>query len=65
MARKVYESEIKSHRKYVRNNKEKIRYINYRSACKSFIKKKATIADLQMLDRILHNRESEIQKQGE
>lgn len=62
MARKVYEKEIYSHRRYVKKHKEKIRYINYRSACKSFIKNKATVADLEMLDSILHSRVPEIKK---
>lgn len=47
MATKLTVAQIKAQKKWEADNKDKRAYIRDKSACKSFIKNKATIEDLE------------------
>ena len=49
--------------KYLKNNPNKRRTYQYRSNAKTFIKKHATIDDLNELEKLIHIRREELSKQ--
>lgn len=55
----MYKSQKKANKKWVENNREHSNYLKNRSACKSFIRNKATLEDLQDLQELINIREKE------
>lgn len=58
---KVSESQKKATKKWEQENREHSNYLKNRSACKSFIKNRATIEDIQELEELLNIRKQELQ----
>ena len=57
---KTSDAQLKAIKNWTKQNREQSNYIKYRSACKSFIKNKATVEDLkdiiQLANEILKNK---------
>ena len=56
MEKKTNESQLKAIKKWNEANREKANYTRGKSAAKSFIKNKATLEDLEMLEEVIHER---------
>ena len=56
MEKKTSESQLKAIKKWNEANREKANYTRGKSAAKSFIKNKATVEDLEMLEEVIHER---------
>jgi hypothetical protein len=50
-SKKLLDCQIKAQKKWIENNRDQSNYIKSKSACKSFIKNKATKEDI---DSIIH-----------
>ena len=50
---KTSKAQIKAMKKWQDNNKEQTNYIKNRSSCKSFIKNKATLEDIQDIEKLI------------
>lgn len=56
LEKKTSESQLKAIKKWNEANREKANYTRGKSAAKSFIKNKATLEDLEMLEEVIHER---------
>ncbi|WP_020089793.1 hypothetical protein [Levilactobacillus parabrevis] len=64
MAKNEYtEARAKANRKWDEKNKDRTRYLNARSAARSFIRTKSTLDDLQELRELIDKRETDLKKQ--
>ena len=48
--------------KWCAKNKEYSAYLNHRSRARSFINKRATLADIEMLEELIEKRKNELKK---
>ena len=62
MNTKTTESQKKATKKWVEKNRDHSNYLKNRSACKSFIRNKATLEDLKELSEIVLQRKIELIK---
>ncbi|KRN88865.1 hypothetical protein [Ligilactobacillus ceti] len=54
----VTESKKKANLKWDNANKERKQYLNRRSTCRNFIKKLATLEDLEEIEQLLQDRKN-------
>lgn len=59
---KYTKAKAKANRKWDEANKERKQYINQRSVAKSFIRKKATLEDLEALKELIKEKETKLAK---
>ena len=59
---KYTKAKAKANRKWDESNKERKQYINQRSVAKSFIRKKATLEDLEALKELIKEKETKLAK---
>ena len=57
---KLTEAQAKANKKWNQNNKERVQYINKRSATKSFILNLATEEDLKNIDTYIAERKTKL-----
>lgn len=50
---KVSEAQIRANKKWNEKNKERVKYLKYRSEAKSFIRRFATDSDLDDLEKLI------------
>jgi hypothetical protein len=50
---KTSKAQIKAMKKWQENNKEQSNYLKSKSSCKSFIKNKATLEDLEDIEQLI------------
>ena len=62
MESKLSESQKRANKKWIENNREHSNYLKNRSACKSFIRNKATSEDLKELSEMILQRKIELLK---
>lgn len=55
----MYSSQIKANKKWCKENREHSNYLKNKSACKSFIRNKATLEDLQDIKELINAKEKE------
>lgn len=60
MATKTRESQIKANKKWQENNREHSNYLRSRSSARSFIKNKATLEDLEELEKLILERRNSL-----
>jgi len=60
MVQKYTDAKKKANKKWDKDNIDRTRYLNARSAARGFIKNRATNEDLQELKSLIKNREEEI-----
>lgn len=53
MERKTSEAQIKANKKWIEANREKANYMRSKSSAKSFIRNKATLEDLEELEKLI------------
>ena len=53
MERKTSEAQIKANKKWIEANREKANYMRGKSSAKSFIRNKATLEDLEELEKLI------------
>ncbi|NLR31055.1 hypothetical protein [Levilactobacillus tujiorum] len=64
MAKNEYtEARAKANKKWNDHHKERTRYLNARSSARSFIRKKATLDDLQELEQLIADRRTELKEE--
>lgn len=59
-SKKVTDSQKKATKKWEMENREHSNYLKNRSACKTFIKNRATIEDIQQIEELLSIRKQEL-----
>lgn len=59
---KVSDSQRKAQKKYDENNREKRTYLSQRSTSRGFIRNKATMEDLEELEKIITERKKALAK---
>lgn len=64
MTQKYTEAKAKANKKWDEANKERKRYINYRSTSRNFIIKYATIEDLKEFESLIERRKNDLNKKG-
>lgn len=65
MAKNEYtEARARANKKWDAKNKDRMRYINARSAARSFIRNKSTLDDLQELKALIDQRETDLNAQS-
>lgn len=52
----MYKSQLKANKKWSEENREHSNYLKNRSACKSFIRNKATKEDLKAIQELINER---------
>lgn len=57
----ISESKKKANKKWNDKNKERMRYLNSRSAARSFIRNKSTVEDLDELSALIEKRRKELE----
>ncbi|APX73101.1 hypothetical protein M5C72_08400 [Companilactobacillus allii] len=60
MTEKLTEARIKANKKWDEDNKERKQYLNTRSVARNFIKKRATLDDINELKELIKIREEEL-----
>ncbi|WP_300896183.1 hypothetical protein [uncultured Clostridium sp.] len=60
MERKTSEAQIKANKKWIEANREKANYMSGKSSAKSFIRNKATLEDLEELEKLILERKNNI-----
>ena len=60
MERKTSEAQIKANKKWIEANREKANYMRCKSSAKSFIRNKATLEDLEELEKLILERKNNI-----
>lgn len=60
MERKTSEAQIKANKKWIEANREKANYMRGKSSAKSFIRNKATLDDLEELEKLILERKNNI-----
>lgn len=53
-------AQTEANKKWQEQNREKARYLRNRSTARSFIKKQATLEDIQELEQLIAGRKSEL-----
>lgn len=61
---KYTKAKARANRKWDEANKERKQYINQRSVAKSFIRKKATLEDLEVLKKLIKDKEMVLTKKA-
>lgn len=61
MKNKYTESQKQADRRWIENNKEHASYLRSRSSARSFIRNKATIEDLEELQKLIISRRKELE----
>lgn len=56
-------AKAKANKKWNEKNKDRMRYINARSAARSFIRNKSTLDDLQELQKLIDQRRIDLKEQ--
>ena len=56
MTKKTSEAQLKANQNWIEKNREQDNYTRGKSAAKSFIKNKATLEDLEMLEQVMKER---------
>ncbi len=62
MDKKTSDAQLKAIKKWNEANRDKANYTRGKSAAKSFIKNKATLEDLDMLEQVIFERRKELRK---
>lgn len=57
-------TQTEKNKRWQSNNKERAKYLNYRSTSRSFVRKLATEEDLKELISLIEERSKEIGKEG-
>lgn len=59
---KISDARKRANKKWDANNKERKNYLSYRSQAKSFIRRYATVEDLNVLETIISEKKKELNK---
>lgn len=60
MSEKISEARERANKKWNENNKEHMNYLRSRSSARSFIKNKATLEDLEELEKLIEERRKQL-----
>lgn len=60
MSNKTSEAQIKANKKWNEANRERANYMRSKSSAKSFIRNKATLEDLEELEKLIDERRKEL-----
>ncbi|MGG7144376.1 hypothetical protein ACQPVP_13040 [Clostridium nigeriense] len=58
--KKISEAREKANKKWNENNKEHMNYLRSRSSARSFIRNKATLEDLEELEKLIEERRKQL-----
>ena len=60
----VSEAQKRANKRWDERNRERKRYISYRSQAKGFIRKHSTLDDLELLEDLIADRRKELKKES-